>query len=285
MRPNDSEPLDGSTNPLEETHKSRLDGDITITRSRSRLFSSLLFGLLDPVPVDEPDVTLEKKSLSPVSTQPPSDLFKNKSDRIATTNDSKTVDDATPNNNVNGVLDYIDILIPHDPINLRQSTLYKGALQMLKWQRDNYFVGDEYADWRKNDRHRQHLRQRQQRYFTTPNPSIENYKIPYNAETISHHHISSLASNFIPTSTVKNIITPIVTGLFDKSTGVLYDPIKQNTINIILDQQNLLERTMKNQILLVLDNPRNRDAIKDSTQGMIIETARVDSQGVKGRES
>ena len=64
---------------------------------------------------------------------------------------------------MDGVLNQIDKQIPQDPTALRQTSLYKGALQMLQWQRDNYLVGKEYADWRKNDRKRsQQQRQNQE---------------------------------------------------------------------------------------------------------------------------
>lgn len=188
--------------------------------------------------------------------------------------DEKAETPSANEHTIDGVLDQIDKLIPHDPIALRQSTLYKSTLHLLQWHRDNYLVGDEYAEWRKNDRLRQ---QKQQRYFNAT--SVTNYNIPYNRSALCHHHITSLASNFIPSALVQNLLTPIVTGLFVKDTGVLFDPIKESTVNLILDQQELLEETMKHLLLQLLDNPRNRDAIKDSTQGIIIQSAKIDDAG------
>ena len=262
------------TKPSRGVVGSENGGDTDSTTNLQQLFLTLFFGLLSQFD-DRYNVkgSNEKEALMPVTSKHFNDRSNVLDDSLA----RRDVDADTSSGNehtIDGALEQLEKLIPHDPFELRQSTIYKNTLQLLQWQRDNYLVGDEYADWRKNDRLRQ---QRQQRHFQSI--SFTNYDIPYNQATISHHHISSLASKFIPTATVQNLLTPIVTGIFEKETGVLFDPIKQSTINLILDQQKLLEGTIKRQLLQLLDNPRNRDAIKDSTQGIIIQTAKIDDTG------
>ena len=266
--------------PVNDTGKDRSNGDYQDkTTNLQQLFSSLFFGLLTQFD-DRYNV---RGSNSQEAAIPQTNTISNDSSNTKgvglINNGIKIETTAVNDHTIEGVLDQIEKLIPHDPIALRQSTLYTSTLQLLQWQRDNYLVGDEYADWRKNDRRRQ---QKQHSYFQPT--SAANYNIPYNPVTISHHQISSLASSFIPTAVVQNLLTPIVTGLFVKGTGVLFDPIKQSAIDLILDQQQLLEETIKYQLVLLLDNPSNRDAIKDSTQGIIIQTASIEETSHNERE-
>jgi hypothetical protein len=264
---------------------------VITTNDRHRLFSSIFFGLLNHM--DDGDISNSNDNSTPESSNgSPDSLPPVQTTAAAVTVSSKhhvAVKDnvasdsnaapatTTSNDQIDGILNQLDQWIPHDPIALRQTALYKGALQMLQWQRDNYLVGDEYAEWRKNDRVRQ-----QQQLLKHPwyNQSLqtthESYDLPYDEKAISHRQLSAVASNFIPTQMVQNLLTPLITGLFDVDTGVLYPPIKDATVNLIVDQQKFLEQTMKDQVLIFLDNPQNRDAMKDSTQGMIMETARID---------
>jgi hypothetical protein len=271
--PNRNKEMDDSSKPSTDGGRDSQNTDYKDNATNlQQLFSFLFFGLLtqfdDRYNVNGSSTTTETKTKTNAITNESSNFIS--LDQGDSNEETSSLNEHT----IDGVLDQIEKLIPHDPIAVRQSTLYKSTLQLLQWQRDNYLVGGEYAEWRKNDRLRQ---QKQQPYFQAN--SVTNYNIPYNHETFCHHHIASLAGNFIPSTLVRNLLTPIVTGLFVKDTGVLFDPIKQSTINLILDQQKLLEGTMKNQLLHLLDNPRNRDAIKDSTQGIIIQTAKIDDAG------
>ena len=271
---NSKKEMDDSSKPSKDGGKDQENEDYKDTTTNlQQFFSFLFFGLLTQF-----DDRYNVSGSSTTKTTTIANTIPNDSSNLTSVDlddyDEKTETSSVDEHTIDGVLDQIDKLIPHDPIALRQSTLYKSTLHLLQWHRDNYLVGDEYAEWRKNERLRQ---QKQQRYFHAT--SVTNYNIPYNRSTLCHHHVSSLASNFIPSALVQNLLTPIVIGLFVKDTGVLFDPIKQSTINLILDQQKLLEGTMKHLLLQLLDNPHNRDAIKDSTQGIIIQTAKIDDAG------
>jgi hypothetical protein len=174
---------------------------------------------------------------------------------------------------LDGVLSQIERLVPHDPIALRQAPLYKGALQLLQYQRDNYLVGTEYADWRKRDRQRQ-----ENQPFYTPASILRRnsiltdlWDIPYDATALGHGHVVNLASGFIPTATVRNVLVPVLIDLVQPKSP-LYRLIQETTSNVIVGQQSNLEQTIKNQMLQFLNNPKNREAIKSSTKGMLIRT-------------
>jgi hypothetical protein len=256
--------MDNMSKPPNEAGKDRSNGDYQDkTINLQQLFSSFFFGFLTQFD-DRYNVSGTTTANKTAFPSPKTTSYDSNAVDTRIENDSGKEEVQSMNeHNIEGVLDQIEKL-----------TIYKSTLHLLQWQRDNYLVGDEYADWRKKDRLRQ---EKHQRYFQPI--SVTNYTIPYNPTTISHHHISSLASSFIPTAAVQNLLTPIVTELFVKETGVLFDPIKQSTINLILDQEKLLEDTIKNQLLQHLDNPSNLEAIKDSTQGIIIQTAKIDNVG------
>jgi hypothetical protein len=268
--------MDNTPTPPADVDKdqSKKDYHQDKTTNLQQLFSYLFFGVLTQFD-DRYNVSGSNTNDELINQTNSTSTDSSVAGGVGPVNRSETVGASSLNEyNIEGVLDQIKKIIPRDPIELRQSTLYKSTMHLLQWQRDSYLVGEEYAEWRKNDRSRQ---EKQNRYFLAK--TVTNYNIPYNPVTISHQHISSLASSFIPTAVVQNLLTPLVTGLFVKETGVLFDPIKQSTINLILDQQKLLEETIKNQLIQLLDNPSNRDAIKDSTQGIIIQTTKIDGGG------
>jgi hypothetical protein len=174
---------------------------------------------------------------------------------------------------LDGVLSQVERLVPHDPIALRQAPLYKGALQLLQYQRDNYLVGTEYADWRKRDRQRQ-----ENQPFYNPASILRRnsiatdlWEIPYDAKALGHGHVANLASGFIPTPTVRNVLVPVLIDLVQPKSP-LYRLIQETTSSVIVGQQSNLEQTIKNQMLQFLNNPKNREDIKSSTKGMLIRT-------------
>jgi hypothetical protein len=189
-----------------------------------------------------------------------------------TTNDERKEGDAnkdeqlrsTSSDRLHGVLSQIDQQIPHDPIALRQTTLFHSALKGIQWQRDNYLTGAEYADWRKNEKDKQP----NDSFYSSEFPSTANDELWYDDKAIAHGQIATLLGDFIPTSTVQRALTPIVAEL---PCGTLYETIRNATVGVILGQQSNLEQTIKSQLLSFLDNPENREAMKSSTQGIIIE--------------
>jgi hypothetical protein len=227
---------------------------------RHQLFAALFLGLVNPFSEHH-----NSRKISVAAENRSFNLSKQNS--LVKVDTKSDISHSSSKDPVDGVLSQIEQLIPHDPMSLRQSSIYKGSLQLLQWQRDNYLVGGEYADWRRDDRIREQR-------FPAPKKSWDSYSLPYDTKAISHDQLSSVASAFIPTKTVQDVLTPVVTGLFDSKTGVLFGPIRDSIVSLILDQQTLLDQTVKDQVLAFLDNPRNRDAMKVSTEGMIIQTTR-----------
>ena len=127
-----------------------MDGDLSKPRNKGRsngdnqdkptnlqqLLSSLFFGLLSQFD-DRYNVSGSnpKETLLPQTNATTNDS--SSSVYVDRVNDNEK-DEAPSENehNIEGVLDQIEKLIPHDPIILRQSTLYKSTLRRLHWQRD-----------------------------------------------------------------------------------------------------------------------------------------------------
>jgi hypothetical protein len=155
----------------------------------------------------------------------------------------------------------VDDYIPQDRAELRETKLYKSTYELLKWQRDNYLVGFEYANWRKKHRPKY------------PDRVIE---VPYDKSALGHAQIAGLAAWFIPTDTVRQALLPIVVGyLPDK---VLFPIARDATLSLIASQQANLDLIIKRSLISLLNNEHNREAIKNSTQGYIATTYRDSEQ-------
>jgi hypothetical protein len=256
------------TDEVLSTEKTRVE-----ISDRHQLFAALFLGLVNPLSEHPNSLNKTVKAYQ----QPTNEASENhnsiaaKQDSLEKMHSESDSSHASLNDPIDGVLNQIEKLIPHDPTVLRETSVFKGTLQLLQWQRDNYLVGGEYADWRRDDRIREQR-------FPAPQKPWYRYALPYDGTALSHDQISSVASAFIPMKTVQDLLTPIVTGLFDTKTGVLFGPIRDSAVNLIVDQQKLLEETVKDQVLTFLDSPRNRDAMKVSTEGMIIQTTRINKE-------
>jgi hypothetical protein len=154
----------------------------------------------------------------------------------------------------------IDDYIPQDRAELRETKMYKSTYGLLQWQRDNYLVGSEYANWIK--RHR----------IKYPDRVIE---VPYDKTALGHQQIAGLLSWFIPTDTVRQALLPIVVDLPDK---VLFPIVRNATVSLIASQQANLDSIIKRSLITLLKNDQNREAIKNSTQGYIAATTYRDSE-------
>jgi hypothetical protein len=154
----------------------------------------------------------------------------------------------------------IDDYIPQDRAELRETKLYKSTYELIQWQRDNYLVGFEYANWMK--RHR----------VKYPDRMIE---VPYDKSALGHQQIAGLAASFIPTDTVRQALLPIVVDLPDK---VLFPIARDATVSLIASQQANLDSIIKSSLISLLKNEQNREAIKNSTQGYIAATTYRDSE-------
>lgn len=160
----------------------------------------------------------------------------------------------------------VDRFIPKDAAELKKADWYKETYKMIQWQRDNYLVGTEYANWRKKERLRQSDRLRDIRSFQ--------HEIVFDETALGHQQVGRLASQYVPSDTLRNALLPLVVGL---PAGVLYQPTKHALINLISGQQENLDGILKSQISQFLSNPDNRLAIKSTTQGYI-STAYQDSE-------
>jgi len=258
--------------------RSEEKGEDAESTDRHRLFTAMIYGRQQD-PTTTSTTTSDRNLGAASSSSPESNVPSRQAASLKETTPQGNDHDvdklnASLKNRIDGALDQIDKQIPHDPIALRQNSLYQGSLQMLQWQRDNYLVGKEYADWRKNDRHRTQQRQQQQqqqqvfsRMTTTTAVAETSYDIPYDPTALGHPQLAKLASDFIPTETVVKALTPIVAGL---PATVLYEPVRNSAVEIVRGQQGNLEGIIKNQLLRFLDNPQNREAMKNSTRGMLI---------------
>jgi len=71
-----------------------------------------------------------------------------------TPNGATTSSSSSNNNLQSAIASQVGRLIPEDPAELRETALYRNAYRLIQWQRDNYLVGPDYADWRKKERTR-----------------------------------------------------------------------------------------------------------------------------------
>ena len=151
----------------------------------------------------------------------------------------------------------------------------------MQWQRDNYLVGTEYADWRRKDRKRtppeSPTGSGSVAVVGSSNSVIRSYEIPWDPTALSHPQLTQLARDFIPTRTVVQALTPVVAGLFvtANNPAPLYDPVRNATIDLIQGQQSNLESVIQNQLRQFLNNPQNRKFVKTSTQGMLVRRSQT----------
>jgi hypothetical protein len=154
----------------------------------------------------------------------------------------------------------IDDYIPQDRAELRETKLFKSTYEVLQWQRDNYLVGFEYANWMKKHR------------IKYPDRVMD---VPYDKTAFGHQQIAGLLAWFIPTDTVRQALLPIVVDLPDK---VLFPIARDATVSLIASQQANLDSIIKTSLISLLKNEQNREAIKNSTQGYISTTYRDSEQ-------
>jgi hypothetical protein len=169
-----------------------------------------------------------------------------------------------------------------EPNSIKDTELYKLALRNLQWQRDNYLVGKDYANQRKQQRKGGGMMTGDEAESDsgpfTPIVPIEQraldsglspYQIPFDATAYGNIQLTGLASWFIPSPTVHYSLLPIVVAL---PLGPLFQPILQATANLIPLSQSNLDILVKDQLLWFLDNSEWRQVIKSNTKGYIANT-------------
>lgn len=164
----------------------------------------------------------------------------------------------------------LDQWIPEDSEALRQSKVYQEAYKAIEWQRDNYVVGSDYANWRKK------MRKGEDRGSGMGVVGgLDQYRlvlppVPYEETALAHAQLADLAANFIPSPTVKQALLPLVVTL---PCGPLLQPARNSLVNVVLGSQHNLDKVVKSSILTFLNNPANRAMIKNSTKGYIVSSA------------
>lgn len=240
----------------------KTDVSSTTAETRQRTIAYLLFGIdLDEAKPsdDQQESAAKKSSIDTTSSSPrrPRSGLTKPTDDI---DDNNTKNDSTYHHKLKAALDEIDRHIPFDRAAIRQSPLFGDALPALQWQRDNYLVGPEYANWRKRDKERGRI---------ILNPTF--FRIPYDySQAMVHAQLRPILADFIPSETVVQALTPLVA---DLPSGILYDTISGSTIDIIQFQSTNLNYTFKDQLLSVLKDPSIRNQIKASMQGFMIKTS------------
>ncbi|GAX10217.1 hypothetical protein FisN_3Lh414 [Fistulifera solaris] len=153
----------------------------------------------------------------------------------------------------------IDDHIPTEPNMIRKTKLFQSAYKAIQWQRDNYLAGTEYANWRKSEREKERERPIWHRNILVAD-------IPYDPTALGHVQFSKLAVDFLPSEAMQNAILPLIVGL---PMGPIFPLALSSVLSLIPSQQTRLDHVVKSSILTYLDNPANRVAIKNTTQGFI----------------
>ena len=165
---------------------------------------------------------------------------------------------ATAKNSAESTLPFnIDQYIPQDGKEIQKTPIYKSAYRLIQWQRDNYLVGTEYANWRQEQRQKER-------------PLTTSQEIPLDPTALGLPQLVRVASNYIPTTTP--LVVPLVSPLF--SGPALYPTIVNSVVSVIQGQQRNLDNLVVWQLVQFLKNPQYRIAMKNSTQGFLATTYR-----------
>jgi hypothetical protein len=143
--------------------------------------------------------------------------------------------------------------LPSDAQAIRKLPFYDSTLQAIQWQRDNYLVGKEYAE-----------RRTTRQGIDSPSP-----RMPFDATALGNLQIVKLGSWFVPSTTVKDALLPIVISL---PSGALREPILNTTVNAIPLAQPLVDRAVKNAMLEFMDNPHWRQVIKNQSNRYMVSS-------------
>jgi hypothetical protein len=137
----------------------------------------------------------------------------------------------------------------------RGSSTYNMILKAAQWQRDNYLMGQEYADRRQEARPRRMVLPRREKVDTNALGLIQ---------------LSQLGASFIPSPTVKQALMPIV--LAQPCTS-LYQPAKRGLVSLIDSQQANVDALVRQSLLNLLEQERVKKLVMNSTKGYIADSA------------
>lgn len=140
----------------------------------------------------------------------------------------------------------------------RGSPLYGTTLQAVQWQRDNYLMGQDYADKRKI------AREIRPGFLFLPRIG----SVKSEPKALGNIQIAQLGSWFIPSPAVKQALMPVV---LQQPRGSLYQPALSGIIGLIDSQQSNIDAMVKQSVLDMLEQERWRHLIMNSTKGYIAD--------------
>ena len=140
----------------------------------------------------------------------------------------------------------------------RGSPLYGTILQTVQWQRDNYLMGQDYADKRKI------AREIRPGFLFLPRLG----PVKSDPKALGNIQIAQLGSWFIPSPSVKEALMPII---LQQPRGSLYQPALSGIIGLIDSQQSNIDAMVKQSVLDMLEQERWRHLVMNSTKGYIAD--------------
>jgi hypothetical protein len=161
----------------------------------------------------------------------------------------------------------LDDAIPKEREALREKSLFRSTYPLLQWQRDCYLVGKDYADWRRAERQRRKQHQ----------PTETVFDIAVDPSALGHGQLVAVAAPFIPSSTVRHSLLPLVVAL--PAEEYLLTPATNALVSLIQSEQRNLDSLVKTSITSYLQDSNNRIAIKHSTRGYIATKYQDSSSG------
>ena len=140
----------------------------------------------------------------------------------------------------------------------RGSPLYNTTLHAVQWQRDNYLMGQDYADKRKI------AREIRPGFLFLPRIG----SVKSDAKALGNIQVAHLGTWFIPSPAVKQALMPIV---LQQPRGSLYQPALKGIIGLIDSQQSNVDVMVKQSLLNMLEQERWRHLVMNSTKGYIAD--------------
>jgi hypothetical protein len=160
----------------------------------------------------------------------------------------------------------LDEHLPTDSESVRTKLpFYESTVDLLKYQRDNYLLGNSYAN--KKQVYRDLAKQLFPRFGVVGAASAAGSpKMPHDATALGYIQIAKLGSWFVPSETIKEALLPIVISL---PSGALKGTITSIVANAIPLAQPPLDNAMKNAVMGVIRDPQIRQMIKSRTQKIL----------------
>jgi hypothetical protein len=139
---------------------------------------------------------------------------------------------------------------------VRTTPLYNIIRRDVEWQRDNYLIGQKYADRRKKER-------ANDTFYTKLLGSRNIFSLIPNTDVhaLGLIQITDLAPSFISSRIVYNSARPLVSAL---PYGVLREPVYQATTTLIPASQKTLDDVVKASLIQVFHDDQFKELIRSS---------------------